>query len=157
MLKNAKIDPGKLIGSFFGRQKGLNFMYFGNDDEWRFFRSVTGALKDTSYFYCGTAPGISPHIVSVGTDPFAIKVDSVMDVVSVDSGNGSFSTIFYLCAEGLLADGGLLCVDGPGIYRYPLFKAMMKEGVITTFGQNEFEERGMVLFRKQTGKFSRIM
>jgi hypothetical protein len=152
-----KTDPGKLIGSTFGRQAGLRFMYFGVDEEWKFHRCITASLKDVGYYYCGKSEQIPRGIVSCGSDPLKVEVDKPLDVVTVDANCDSFSTVLYMCLEEILADDGLLCVDGSGVYRFPLFRAMMKEGVISPFNQNEFEERGIVLFRKQVSKFSRIV
>jgi hypothetical protein len=156
-VDNSKLDPGKLIGSTFGKQDGLSFVYFGNDDAWAFALSIISTLKKVKYRYCGNTGSPPLGVESCGCDPMSFPTTEKSDVVVVDLNENSFSTILYMCLEGLLKDDGLLCINGPGSYRFPLFRAMMKEGVISTFRQNEFEERGIVLFRKQTGKFSRIV
>ncbi len=156
--ENIKIDAGKLISSVFGKHDDLSFIYFGVDEDWKFANSLKSSLKKFSYMYCGkNSYSYTPDfLIKCGSDAMSFSTDKKADAIIVDLNELNFSTIIYMSLEGMLKEDGILCINGPGSYRYPLFKAMMKEGIIDLFGQNEFEERGIVIFRKQNEKFSRI-
>jgi len=155
--ESTSLDPGKLISSTFGRAPELGVVYFGDDTGWKFAKSVISSNSKCRYMYCGGMQDQPAGVEMMGKDPIDVKVDKPVDVVSVDSMMDGFSTVLYICLEGLLAADGLLCINGTGRYRFPLFRAMMKEGVVAPFGQNEFEDRGLVVFRHLTGKFARVI